>query len=370
MGKFPSAPLIAAAFLMTFTAAPAWAAHVTITPLGTHDGEFCRRDRALIFENHDGTRILFDPGRSVQGPSDPRLGSIDVVLLSSVHSDHLGDRFETDGDCGKGNGARTSTTPNSNTAEIAAAKNSHVFVGGEMSSFLEAKIDDAGTTSGHTHTLRHGGLAGGDDDSEVHRNLGVKIAVVTAHHSNGVSRSFLTGSNLLSNPGGKQPKGLSQHILADELRRDGLTAYAGPENGYVLEFPNGLVVYLSGDTGHTSDMALIVRDYYEPQVVIVNMGGTFSMGPEEAAFAVTKLLGTGGDGTGVETVIPEHANEASSPGALGAKVTSFITELGTLGYTVDADLTGSDNFIVPFSAVGGDFVITCTGAGVCTQAQP
>jgi hypothetical protein len=39
---------------------PAWAATVNVTPLGSHDGEFCSRDRALIFEDPNGTRILYD----------------------------------------------------------------------------------------------------------------------------------------------------------------------------------------------------------------------------------------------------------------------------------------------------------------------
>lgn len=66
--------------------------NVKITPLGSHDGEFCRRDRAMLFEDPDGTRIVYDVGRTVAGPDDPRLGKINVVLLSSVHGDHLGDK--------------------------------------------------------------------------------------------------------------------------------------------------------------------------------------------------------------------------------------------------------------------------------------
>ena len=57
------------------TAAPAQAAEVKITSLGSHAGEFCRQDRALIFEDPDGTRLLYDPGRTVAGGSDPRPGS-------------------------------------------------------------------------------------------------------------------------------------------------------------------------------------------------------------------------------------------------------------------------------------------------------
>jgi len=35
---------------------------VKVTPLGSHDGEFCGRDRALIFEDPNGTRISTMPG--------------------------------------------------------------------------------------------------------------------------------------------------------------------------------------------------------------------------------------------------------------------------------------------------------------------
>ena len=82
----------AAAFLMAAPGfSPSMAQTVKITPLGSHDGEFCRNDRAMIFEDPDGTRILYDAGRTVRGPDDPRLGKIDGVLLSHVHGDHLGD---------------------------------------------------------------------------------------------------------------------------------------------------------------------------------------------------------------------------------------------------------------------------------------
>ena len=70
--------------------------------------------------------------------------------------------------------------------------------------------------------------------------------MVRADHSNGVPRNLLNAE------------------LAASLMPDQLTAYAGPENGYVLTFTNGLVAYLSGDTGHTSDMATIVSEYYRP----------------------------------------------------------------------------------------------------------
>ena len=60
-----------------------FAQNVKITPLGTHPGELCSRDRATIFEDPSGLRILYDAGHSVTGADDPRLGTIHVVLVST-----------------------------------------------------------------------------------------------------------------------------------------------------------------------------------------------------------------------------------------------------------------------------------------------
>jgi hypothetical protein len=59
-----------------------WGQNVKITPLGSHAGELCSRDRATIFEDPTGVRILYDAGHSVTGADDARLGTIDVVLLT------------------------------------------------------------------------------------------------------------------------------------------------------------------------------------------------------------------------------------------------------------------------------------------------
>ncbi len=139
---------------------PAAAANVKITAIGSHDGEFCRRDRAMIFEDPDGTRIIYDVGRTVAGPGDPRLGKIDVVLLSSVHGDHLGDKAIAKvnaGTCGK---PKTSVkmAPNTNTGEIIAKKGAVSYAGGEMRNFLRAKVKSAGgNAKKQVNVLRFGG---------------------------------------------------------------------------------------------------------------------------------------------------------------------------------------------------------------------
>ena len=68
-----AAPFLFATILASSAAlaGQAQADSVKITPLGSHDGEFCKFDRAMLFEDPDGTRILYDAGRTVRGPDDP-----------------------------------------------------------------------------------------------------------------------------------------------------------------------------------------------------------------------------------------------------------------------------------------------------------
>jgi Metallo-beta-lactamase superfamily len=124
-------------------ATPAGAQTVKVTPLGSHEGEFCASDRALVFEDPDGTRLLYDAGRTVRGPDDERLGEIDAVLLSHVHGDHLGDAIASGpdaGECGMPDRS-VAVTPNSNSVNIVVGKNAKFLVGGEMGSFFESKVE-------------------------------------------------------------------------------------------------------------------------------------------------------------------------------------------------------------------------------------
>src|SRR5262249_17981972 len=80
-----------AAFALLLAAFPALAQNVKITPIGSHPGELCANDRALIFEDPTGVRFLYDAAQNVTGGDDPRLGAIHLVLLSHMHGDHVGD---------------------------------------------------------------------------------------------------------------------------------------------------------------------------------------------------------------------------------------------------------------------------------------
>jgi L-ascorbate metabolism protein UlaG (beta-lactamase superfamily) len=268
------------AALSAVLAPPAWSANVKITPLGSHEGEFCRSDRALIFEDPDGTRILYDAGNTVRGPEDERLGEIDAVLLSHVHGDHLGNVIPSGpdaGTCADPDGS-VAVTPNSNSVNIVVGKNAKFLVGAEMGSFFQKKVAAAGGDSAQVELVRFGGL----------RDVGaVKVASVPAVHSNGLSPAFLEGD------------------LAERLAANGLTAYIGPPGGYVLQFSNGLVAYLSGDTGITAEQEAVVQRFFGANLAVMNIGGIFSTGPTEAAWVINELVKP-------EAVIASHANEATT----------------------------------------------------------
>src|SRR6201995_4817556 len=118
---------------------------VKVTPLGGIDGEFCAQDRALVFEDPNGTRVLYDPGHTVAGGGDPRLGRIDIVLLSHMHNDHLGEahiKAVGAGTCAKP--GVTVQTPDSNVVDIALAKKARIVTGSEMPAFFAARLKKNG----------------------------------------------------------------------------------------------------------------------------------------------------------------------------------------------------------------------------------
>ena len=304
---------------------------VKITPIGQRTGEFCARDRALLFEDPTGIRILYDPGVTVAGGEDPRLGEVHAILVSHSHYDHLGYRKLTQNpddpqaNCDNTPDGSTQTS-NTNTAEIAAVKNSVVLANGGIPAFLSQKLANIGVPSdgcvpglGRFETLVpspspciEGATFGSTNIlTRATGAPGVRINVVAAVHSDG-----LYNPPLLTPADG----------LGTALGDNGLAAYDGLASGFILTFTNGLKVYLTGDTGPTSDMAFIVRDIYHPNLTVANMDGMNNMGPEEAAYAMKMLVHTA-------AVIPSHAEERVTvngelqPGTLMAK---FISLLGNI----------------------------------------
>ncbi len=309
--------LLAVAGLAGLLAAPAGAANVKVTPLGLVEGEFCKFDRAMVFEDPNGTRILYDAGRTVAGPDDPRLGKIDVILLSHVHGDHIGDIHQPSpnaGTCGDPT-LSVKAAPNTNTINIALAKKATIVTGSEMRKFLGTKLAALGGDAKKSQLARFGSS----------RTFGgVKFTTIPAVHSNGVNPAFIEGE------------------LGKLLKAAGLAGYVGPPTGYVLTFSNGLVVYLSGDTGITAEQDSVVRRHYKAKLVVMNIGDLFTTGPTEAAFVINELVKP-------VSVIVSHANEVATKGGkviAGTKTETFIkatkvpVHLPLSGVTMEFDANG------------------------------
>jgi L-ascorbate metabolism protein UlaG (beta-lactamase superfamily) len=87
----------------------------------------------------------------------------------------------------------------------------------------------------------------------------------------------------------------------------------------VLTFSNGLVVYLSGDTGITADQERVVRGHYNAKLAVMNIGDNFTTGPKEAAYVINELVKP-------NAVIPSHVNEVGTKGGKpvpGSKTDTF-----------------------------------------------
>ncbi len=291
-------PVILATLCVAFigiSAQPAAAENVKITPLGGQEGEFCPQDRALIFEDPNGTRILYDAGRTVAGADDPRLGKIDIILVSHMHGDHAGNahnKAPNSGSCAKPD-VSVSAMPNSNTVNIAVAKKAKIVTGSEMPPFFANKLKANGGDPKNSILVRFGAS----------RTIGgVTIATVPALHSNGLDPGYIGGD------------------LGKHMKEAGIAGYVGQATGYVLTFSNGLVAYLSGDTGMTAEQDLVVRQHYKVNLAVINIGDVFTTGPKEAAYVINEMVKPA-------EVIMSHANEVGTKGGKvvpGTRTDAFI----------------------------------------------
>ncbi len=290
-------------FALVLTAAPAVAQNVKVTPVGSHPGELCANDRATIFEDPSGVRILYDAGHTVTGGDDPRLGDIHVVLLSHAHGDHIGDqKLKAVGAGNCANSERVPAGPNSTTAEVAAAKNAAIVMTIDMGTFIARKVQnirgkpvglcpqtDGATTVPVAAPCRSGTHLGGVFVAKApNAAQGVEITIVFASHANNVPLSLLSEAQRAN------------------LAPDDTSIILGPPTGYVIKFTNGLVAYLTGDTGIHTEMKTVVNDYHKANLAVLNLGestGSFSSG----AYEMNELVRPA-------SIILTHASEAVTDG--------------------------------------------------------
>jgi L-ascorbate metabolism protein UlaG (beta-lactamase superfamily) len=327
-----------AAIALALAAFPAFAQNVKITPIGSHTGELCANDRAIIFEDPTGVRFLYDPAHNVTGGDDPRLGTIHMVLLSHMHGDHVGDqKLKAVGGGTCANSDRV-PSPSSTTAEVAAAKNAALVMTRAMSGFVANKVlsirggkpvalcpQTAGVTNVPVATVCNSqtDLGGVFIAKAPNAAQGVEITIVYASHVNNV------------------PPALLSQAQREALKADGAILEYGPATGFVVKFTNGLTAYLTGDTGVHTEMKTVVNDYHKANLAVLNLGanaGAYVSG----AHAMNELVQPA-------TVIISHPNEAVTEGgklrantrtAALIKRMKAATQLALSGRTMEFDGKG------------------------------
>lgn len=70
---------------------------------------------------------------------------------------------------------------------------------------------------------------------------------------------------------------------------EGAAHSGGEPVGYIIQLENGYTIYHSGDTGVFGDMKMI-GEYYKPDLALISIGGWYTMGPKEAAYAMGSLM--------------------------------------------------------------------------------
>ena len=202
-----------------------------------------------------GKIILIDPWIT-GGPKTPSMykndlaaiGPVDLLLVTHAHVDHIGD-----------------------APAIAKANNTKLYGPADMVTpltFLGILPADLG------HRFNKSG--------SVTPLPGIKVTAVKAEHS-----SLLVHKNPVTEK-------MEAH-------------HAGEALGYIIELENGFKIWDMGDTGLFGDMKFIA-EYYKPDLVMVPIGGNFTMGPDDAAYALRTWVKP-------KMVIPMHYN--SNPMAKG-----------------------------------------------------
>jgi L-ascorbate metabolism protein UlaG (beta-lactamase superfamily) len=180
-----------------------------------------------------GKVIVIDPWLS-GGPKTPApyktdlsaLGKVDLLLVTHAHVDHIGD-----------------------APAIAKLNNTKLYGPADMVTplvtlgVLPNELTHRFNKTGHVLPLP-----------------GIKVTAVKAEHSNLYVWKNPATEKLESHP-------------------------AGEAMGYIIQLENGFKIWHMGDTGLFGDMQFI-SEHYKPDLVLIPIGGNFTMDPVDAAFAM------------------------------------------------------------------------------------
>lgn len=204
-----------------------------------------------------GKTIVIDPWLT-GGPKTPApyksdisaLGKVDLLLVTHAHVDHIGD-----------------------APDLAILHKTKLYGPADMVTplitlgMLPADLGHRFNKTGSVKPLP-----------------GIKVTAVQAEHS-----SLLVWKNPATGKNESHP--------------------AGEAVGYIIELENGFKIWHMGDSGLFGDMKFI-SERYKPDLVLMPIGGNFTMAPDDAAFAARNWIQP-------KMVIPMHYNSNPlTPGTL------------------------------------------------------
>ena len=183
-----------------------------------------------------GRVIVIDPALTVMPTTPPQyknleaLGKVDLLLVTHGHWDHITD-----------------------APALAKLNNIPLHAPGDLNNSL--------TTLG---VLPAAQLPRFNKSGRITPVPGIKVTAVRAEHS-------------------------SIYVWRNPATSKDETHPGGEPFGYIIELENGFRIWHMGDTGVFGDMKWIA-EYYKPDVVMIPIGGTFTMDAADAAYALRELI--------------------------------------------------------------------------------